>query len=105
MKLAGQWEFPGGKIEPGESPEESLVRELEEELSVTCRVLSFVARGEVVGESRIILDVYRCQIIDGELTPHEHDAIAWLAPDELNTVEGAEADWPAVHALSHEKPR
>lgn len=93
---AGQWEFPGGKVEPGESAAEALVRECREELQVDCTV------GSVVGEVDIPigrLRVYRAQITRGEPVATEHAQLRWLRPDELHTVEWIEADLPLVALL------
>jgi 8-oxo-dGTP diphosphatase len=94
---AGQWEFPGGKVKPGESAEEAVVRECREELHVECAV------GPVVGEVDIPigrLRVYRAQLTRGEPIATEHAQLRWLAPAELYTVEWIDADLTLV-ALLH----
>ena len=88
-----KWEFPGGKIEPGESPEEALARELREELDI----------GVEVGRVRdavfyrypdrdVLLLFYRCTLEDGEPSPRDCRAIAWAAPEALSGYDLAEAD-------------
>lgn len=93
---AGQWEFPGGKVEPGEAPDAALVRECREELGIDVSV------GEVVGEVEIVvgrLRVYRARITAGVPVAHEHSALRWLAPQELDDVPWIEADRPLVDRL------
>lgn len=95
-RYAGQWEFPGGKVEDGETPEAALVRECREELGVEVTV------GELVGEVGIPigrLRVYRARIISGVPVPREHSALRWLGPDELDDVPWIDADRPLVTLL------
>ena len=100
MALPGKWEFPGGKLEPGESPEQALRREISEELSVDVRVDKFVARGtHIHPQLEVILDVYICHLSDGEPTAEEHDELRWLSPNDLGELDWAEADLPAVAAI------
>ena len=100
------WEFPGGKVEDGESPELAHARELEEELGVEVEVGAFVARGSAVipGTSarEIILDVYRATLVDGtrQAIPREHAELAWVAPEDFGRYSFPEADMPAVDALA-----
>ena len=99
--LEGHWEFPGGKIEPEESPEECLVRELAEEIGV--RV---VPRGilEVVfhryPEKNVLLLFYRCDLLEGEPLPLECDEVRWVALADLPSLEWAPADVPFVRGLA-----
>lgn len=96
------WEFPGGKVEPGETPQLALERELREELAIEVEVLDFIARGEarVSSGKEIILDVYRAALVRGAATPREHAAIAWVFPKDFVDYTFPEADLPAVEALS-----
>lgn len=102
--LAGQWELPGGKVEPGESWEEALHREIAEELGVRIR-LGATARGPLPDgrwqlSSRHVIAVWLAQVTDGEPTPlDEHDAVRWLAPDELDDVPWLPADRVIVGAI------
>lgn len=101
MSHPGVWEFPGGKVEDGEAPRESLRRELKEELGIAVRVGSHIGRGIVEEEHRIIvLDVYWCELLDGEPHPHEHAEIAWMTAAELGGLDWAEADVDIVGAVT-----
>lgn len=100
MSLAGEWEFPGGKVEPGESPHDALAREILEELGVEVDVGDLIARSTFTTKDRIIdLDVYWCEIRGGSLHPTEHSELRWLTFAELDTVDWAAADIPIVALL------
>ena len=87
------WEFPGGKIEPGETPEEALVREIREELDTGIRVDGHVCDVEYdYPEFHLSMQCFRCGIVFGELKLLEHEAAKWLGKEELNTVEWLPAD-------------
>jgi 8-oxo-dGTP diphosphatase len=100
---AGRWEFPGGKVEPGESDAASLVREIEEELGVRIRVLRWLAGAEEIGE-QYLLKVALAEVEQGEPRPTEHDAVRWLAADELHDVAWLDADRPFLSELSEHLP-
>ena len=100
------WEFPGGKIEPGETPEEALVREIREELDIGIEVLARVCDVEYdYPEFHLSMQCFRCAAVSGEPRLLEHEAAKWLAKEELNTVNWLPADrlilpeigraWPA----------
>ena len=100
MALPGKWEFPGGKLEAGESAQEALRREISEELSVAVTVDKFVARGQHIHPKiEVILDIYICHLVHGEPQAEEHDELRWLTPNELSGLDWAVADLPAVDAL------
>jgi 8-oxo-dGTP diphosphatase len=103
--LEGHWEFPGGKIEPDESPEDGLVRELEEEIGVRARPRGIL---EVVfhryPEKSVLLLFYRCDLLEGEPRPIECDEVRWVALADLPALDWAPADVPFVRKLA-ESPR
>jgi 8-oxo-dGTP diphosphatase len=97
----GRWEFPGGKVEVGETPRGALVRELSEEMSVTVDVGELLDRSATaVGDTIIDLACYF--IADSSETPlhsTDHDLLRWLTPEELDTLHWADPDLPAVRKL------
>jgi 8-oxo-dGTP diphosphatase len=100
-RLANKWEFPGGKVEDGETPEACLARELEEELGIEVRVGTFL--GESVyhcehGAVRLL--AYRTSWEAGNLEPRVHDQIKWVALEELAEYDFAPADVPFVKLLA-----
>lgn len=95
--LAGFWEFPGGKLEKGETPEQCLTRELEEEFKITSRVGAFVGESVYDYDSKIVrLLAYQVHHLDGDFELIDHDALCWLGLDELDSVNWAPADIPLV---------
>lgn len=99
--LEGYWEFPGGKLEPGESPEDCLVRELAEEIGVRVQPRGIA---EVVfhryPEKSVLLLFYRCDLLEGEPRPIECDEVRWVALEELPSLDWAPADVPFVRRLA-----
>ena len=95
--LPGLWEFPGGKIEQGESPEAALEREIREELECTVEVGSEITTTTHEYDfGDVTLTTFYCGLLAGTPTLTEHVAITWLRPDELDTIPWAPADIPAV---------
>lgn len=100
MRLPGLWEFPGGKIEPGETSDLALIREIEEELGVTIRPLRPLAPVEYqYSDFSIRLHPWICEIANGEIRPVEHEEIRWLDASSLPALVWAEADVPVLDAL------
>ena len=100
MSLAGMWEFPGGKIEPGESGPDALAREITEELECTVRVGELVTTTEHQYDFGVVsLTTYVCALLDGTPRLTEHSEGRWLPVSELHSVEWAPADIPAVEIL------
>jgi 8-oxo-dGTP diphosphatase len=98
-ELAGRWELPGGKAEPGEAPEHALVRELREELGVTAEPVERVP-GEWPLKPGYVLRVWIARLLAGTPEPLEdHDALRWLTPDEIWDVEWLDQDVAAVKAV------
>lgn len=95
---AGRWELPGGKVEPGETPEHALVREIAEELGCTIVVTGWLP-GEVVIDDRHVLRIATATLVDGEPVPHEHDLVRWLGAGELDSVDWLEPDRPFLSHL------
>jgi 8-oxo-dGTP diphosphatase len=97
-ETAGRWEFPGGKVEPAEGADAALVREIREELGCAVSVDRWLAGSVPVG-SRHELTVALATLLDGDPVPHEHDAVRWLGPEELDDVDWLEPDRPFLPEL------
>ncbi|MEU5565774.1 (deoxy)nucleoside triphosphate pyrophosphohydrolase [Micromonospora musae] len=99
-EVAGMWEFPGGKVEPGESEPEALVRECVEELAVDVEIGERVGRDVRMAHGRSVLKVYAAHLLgDAQPQPLEHSALRWLSAGELDSVTWLPADAPIVAAL------
>lgn len=95
---AGRWEFPGGKVEPAETREAALVREVAEELGCRVEVTRWLAEEVPIREAHT-LSVALARLLDGEPEPVEHDLVRWLTASELDAVDWLEADRPFLVEL------
>ncbi len=99
-EAAGKWEFPGGKVEPGETEEAALARECVEELGVRVKVGDRVGPDVPLAHGRAVLRVYAATLLDGGVPEAlEHTSMRWLAVDQLNSVPWLPADKPIVAEL------
>ena len=101
-KMAGLWEFPGGKIDPGETPEAALVRELHEELGIEVApsdLAPFVFASHPYENFHLLMPVFLCRRWSGKPTPREGQALAWVAPDQLVEYPMPPADRPLIPML------
>ena len=99
-KLGGYWEFPGGKIEPNESPKEALERELDEELNISVDFGEKICTVEHEYDfATIELTTFHCTYVSGELMLNDHDEVRWLPVAELSSLEWAPADLPTIAHL------
>ncbi|NVK50413.1 MAG: (deoxy)nucleoside triphosphate pyrophosphohydrolase [Cyclobacteriaceae bacterium] len=101
MPLAGFWEFPGGKIEEGETAESCIIREIQEELGIIIELSDLLPSSEYTysPEKVIRLIPFSAKIVSGEIQLHEHDQLCWLGTNELFEVTWAAADIPIVRFL------
>jgi 8-oxo-dGTP diphosphatase len=98
--MPGKWEFPGGKVEEGESPQAALEREIYEEFGVRIEVDDFFSQNlHDYGAFKIELDAYFADWIDGDFSLTDHDAIAWVRREDLQNFDLTEADIPFVRLL------
>lgn len=97
------WEFPGGKMEVGETAEEALKREIWEELETRIIVESLVQTVEWDYPAfHLTMHCYYCHVESGTLTLKEHEAARWLSKDELDSVQWLPADWQIIETLKHQ---
>jgi len=100
--MAGLWEFPGGKVHAGETPERALVRELKEELGIdvseSC-LGAFTFASHAYADFHLLMPLYLCRKWKGTPVAHEHSALKWVRPDKLADYEMPPADKPLVAML------
>jgi 8-oxo-dGTP diphosphatase len=104
-QMAGLWEFPGGKVDAGESPESALIRELEEELGITVEARDLVPitfASEPLEHRNLLLLLYRCCRWQGDPAPLESPELRWLLPADMHELPMPPADLPLVHALARQ---
>lgn len=100
--MAGLWEFPGGKIEPGERPEETLIRELAEELGIVVRepcLAPYTFASHAYPEFHLLMPLYICRRWEGTVSAREKQALAWVRPNRLRDYPMPPADEPLVAHL------
>ena len=101
--LAGLWEFPGGKVEPGERPEDTLIRELKEELDIVVREpclapLTFASHG--YADFHLLMPLYVCRRWEGTVTAKEGQRLAWVRSNRLRDYKMPPADEPLIAHLT-----
>ena len=98
MSLPLKWEFPGGKIEAGESPEECLNRELQEELAICVQInMALPSATHSYPDFTVTLYPFTCRLTGGSITMNEHHALKWLEPHQMPGLDWAAADLPVIH--------
>ena len=102
-EFKGQWEFPGGKIEPGETPQQALMREIREELATVIKVGELIDTIEYdYPEFHLSMDCFWCEVVEGDLVLLEALEGRWLTKDELDSVKWLPADFALVERIRRE---
>lgn len=92
---AGHWEFPGGKVEPGENFEAALIREIQEELSIDIKVESKLGENSIVYDQRSLrIHLYLCRAVTDQIILIDHDQFEWTTPDQFSRFDWAPGDIP-----------
>lgn len=105
LSNGGKWEFPGGKLHAGETPEKCLSREIKEELGLEISVQSpFHIVNEAYSERSILLISYLCRYHGGELILRDHDEVAWVDPKRLTKIDLSKPDIPIAEKLGNHFP-
>lgn len=100
--MAGLWEFPGGKVENAERPEEALIRELREELGIEVKeacLAPFTFASHAYPDFHLLMPLYVCRKWEGQPWPHEHEELKWVHPRQLTAYPMPPADLPLVPML------
>ncbi len=96
----GLWEFPGGKLEPGETPAQALYRELLEELGIRISIFSpLLAVHHQYPDKAVFLDVWRVREWQGQARGMEQQPVCWVTPAQMSDYNFPEANWPVIRAL------
>lgn len=99
-EFKGGWEFPGGKIEPNETPEAAIVREIKEELDTEVQVIELLDTVEYdYPKFHLSMDCFICQVRSGDLVLKEHEAAVWLTKDSLYSVDWLPADCALIEKI------
>ena len=101
--MAGLWEFPGGKVEPGELPEQSLIRELQEELGITVKpecLAPLTFASHTYPDFHLLMPLYVCRRWDGFVEAREKQGLKWVRPNELRNYPMPPADEPLIPHLT-----
>lgn len=98
-----KWEFPGGKVEEGEKPEETLKRELREELDISVEILSeYCVINHDYPDFHLTMTLFKCKLLSQTLKMNVHKSLKWLKPEELLSLDWAAADLPVAQSLFNE---